>query len=180
MKTRTLLVLASFLALLPSVGNGQEIIDEWRYTLRRPAEGWRQANFDDVDWTEGFGGFGTRGTPGARIGTTWATNSIWLRKSFELTSVPAKPALLIHHDEDAEVYINGKQVAKLTGFVGEYIVMPIDEEKRSALKSGQNTMAVHCKQTTGGQFIDVHVVDADNVPKLPKPKRSTKPFVSRS
>ncbi|MFN3193794.1 MAG: family 43 glycosylhydrolase [Aureliella sp.] len=178
MKTRTLLVLASFLTLLPSVGNGQEIIDEWRYTLRRPAEGWRQANFDDVNWTEGFGGFGTRGTPGARIGTTWATNSIWLRKSFELTSVPAKPALLIHHDEDAEVYINGKQVAKVTGFVGKYIVVPIEPEKQSLLQAGQNTMAVHCTQTTGGQFIDVHLVDAGKVPKLPAPKRSTKPFQS--
>lgn len=167
-----------FLTYLSSSVFGQEIVDEWRYTLRRPAEGWRQAKFDDAAWKEGSGGFGTRGTPGARIGTTWATNSIWLRKSFELESVPANPALLIHHDEDAEVYINGMQVAKVTGYQSKYIVVPLGPAKRSALNAGQNTMAVHCKQTAGGQFIDVHFIDADNVPKLPKPKRSTKPFLS--
>ena len=161
-----------------SIGNCQEIVDAWRYTVRRPADGWRLAKFDDADWKEGQGGMGTRGTPGARIGTTWATNNIWLRKSFELEVVPAKPALLMHHDEDAEVYINGKQVAQVTGFQSKYIVVPIDDEKRSVLRTGQNTMAVHCKQTSGGQFIDVHLIDAGNVPELPKPKRSTKPFMS--
>ena len=43
---------------------------------------------------------------------TGRTNNIWLRKSFQLDSVPDKPALLIHHDEDAEVYINGTARAR--------------------------------------------------------------------
>ena len=163
---------------LTSTSFGQEVVDQWRYTLRRPADGWRQAEFDDTGWKEGFAGFGTRDTPGARVGTTWATNSIWLRKSFELKTIPEKPALLIHHDEDAEVYINGKPVAVLEQFTTKYVVVPIEKEKQAALRVGQNTMAVHCKQTAGGQFIDVHLVDADNVPKLAEPKRSTKPFIS--
>lgn len=178
MKRIKSLVLMLVTVALASVGYGQGIVDTWRYTLRQPADGWRQAQFDDADWKEGDGGFGTRGTPGARIGTTWATNRIWLRKSFEMSSIPAKPALLMHHDEDAEVSINGKPVAKVTGFQSKYIVVPIPSEQRSALKVGRNTMAVHCKQTTGGQFIDVHLIDADSVPELPEPKRSTKPFAS--
>ena len=154
------------------------IVDHWRYTVRRPGEGWQQPDFDDSGWKEGSGGFGTWDTPGARVGTTWATRGIWLRKSFTLDAVPQKPALLIHHDEDAEVYINGMQVATFKRWTTEYIIVGIEPKHRAALKVGLNHMAVHCRQTSGGQFIDVHVVDAENVPTLPAPQRSTKPFES--
>ena len=156
----------------------QEIVDQWRMNLRRPAEGWKQPGFDDGDWQESNGGFGTLDTPGARIGTVWATNSIWLRKHIPLATIPAKPALLIHHDEDAEVYLNGTPVASLKGFTTDYQLIPIEPKDVSALKVGDNVLAVHCRQTGGGQFIDVHLVDANNVPKLPVPERSTKPFLS--
>lgn len=172
--------IAAFIVLIvtATASLGQEIADHWRYTLRRPNQDWQQATFDDSDWSLGFGGFGTRSTPGARVGTTWATRSIWLRKRFELNSIPTKPGLLIHHDEDTVVYINGQQVAQLRNYTTKYIVIPLAPENAAALRTGKNLMAVHCKQTTGGQFIDVHLVDTDNVPKLPKPKRSTKPFIS--
>lgn len=168
----------TLLILVCSAASAQEIVDTWRYTLRKPAVGWRANDFDDSQWKEAQGGFGTRGTPGARVATIWATNSIWLRKTFSLKSIPSKPALLIHHDEDADVYINGQSVAVVKGFTSAYQVVPIDKQKQSALQVGKSVMAVHCRQTEGGQFIDVHLVDADNVPKLPAPKRSTKPFVS--
>ena len=156
----------------------QEIVDTWRYTVRRPAEGWRTSGFDASEWKEANGGFGTPDTPGARVGTVWGTNSIWLRKSFELKAIPENVALLIHHDENAEVFINGKPVVALKGFSTKYEVVAIPPDKRSALRVGENVMAVHCSQTGGGQFIDVHVVDADNVPELPPAKRDTKPFES--
>ncbi len=178
MKSANPLIAILLLAIVTPPLCGQDIVDEWRYTLRRPAPDWRQASFDDSNWKQGFGGFGTLGTPGSRIGTTWATNSIWLRKSIDLKKVPANAALLIHHDEDTEVYINGTSVAVLKGFKTEYKVIPIPQAKRGSIKVGRNVMAVHCKQTLGGQFIDVHLVDAQSLPKLPKPKRSTKPFVS--
>ncbi len=160
------------------VSEAQQIEDQWRYTLEAPGEGWQQPDFDDADWTEGHGGFGTRHTPGARVGTEWSTNDIWLRKTFSLDPVPAKPALLIHHDEDAQIYVNGQLLATFEQYTVEYKVVPIAAEKRSLLRTGKNVMAVHCRQTIGGQFIDVHVVDAQDVPTLPRPKRDTRPFLS--
>ena len=156
----------------------QGIVDQWRVSFRRPPAGWRTIDFDDSDWQEAYGGFGTHGTPGSRIGTVWGTNAIWLRKRIKLDRSFEEPALLIHHDEDAEVFLNGKLLAKFQGFVSEYQVVPIASELVSTIQKGENLLAVHCKQTNGGQFIDVHLVDAKAVPALPKPKRSKKPFAS--
>ncbi|RMF39081.1 MAG: glycoside hydrolase family 2 [Planctomycetota bacterium] len=156
----------------------QQIVDQWRYTLRRPDARWHQPSFDDSTWQEGWGGFGTRDTPGARVGTVWATRDIWLRKQFELDRIPERPALLIHHDEDAQVFLNGHRVAEFAGYVTEYRVVPLDDAARAHLRVGKNVMAVHCRQTGGGQFIDVHLVDADRVPELPPAKRNTRPFLS--
>jgi beta-galactosidase len=166
-------------SMVGSICFAEDLIDAaWRYTLRRPAEGWEQETFDDTAWKEGAGGFGVSTTPGARVGTEWSTNNIWLRRAFKLAAVPPKPALLIHHDEDATVYINGKQVAQLKGYTQDYEVVPLDEAGREALRVGDNMLAVHCRQTSGGQFIDVHVVDAENVPKLPEPPRPERPLLS--
>ncbi|GAB5404129.1 MAG: hypothetical protein Aurels2KO_23600 [Aureliella sp.] len=155
-----------------------DIVDSWKYTLRKPTTGWQTANFDTDGWQTSDGGFGTRDTPGARVGTVWTTNGIWLRKTFHLNSIPAKLALLIHHDEDAQVFINGQPVLKLNGFTTQYKVVELDEAATATLRTGDNLLAIHCRQTGGGQFIDAHVVDASNVPKLPQPPRDTKPFQS--
>ena len=174
-----LLLLLSSCVLLPTVAAGDiPIVDTWKYTYRRPAEGWRTVKFDEAGWKEGAGGFGMPETPGSRVGTYWQTNNIWLRKRFEVESIPEKPALLIHHDEDAEVYINGRRAAAFKGYITEYKVVPLSAEAKTLLRRGENVMAVHCRQTGGGQFIDVHVVDAENVPELPPAQRSTRPFES--
>lgn len=156
----------------------EEPLDSWRYTLDEPSGEWQQVGFDAGQWQAGSGGFGTPGTPGARIGTIWETQQIWLRKTYQFDAVPANPALLVHHDEDAEIFINGQPVAQLSGWIGEYETLPLDDAARGALKTGNNVLAVHCRQTTGGQFIDVHLIDAEHPPKLPRPRRDPTPFQS--
>src|SRR5262249_245633 len=68
-----------------------------RYTFEKPADTWRRPDFDDASWTEGKGGFGTQGTPGAVVRTEWRTADIWLRRSFTLPDdLPAGLMLLVH------------------------------------------------------------------------------------
>ncbi len=172
------IVTVTILASTCSTGMSQELVDAWRFTQKQPAGDWQKVDFDESKWRNGDGGFGTRQTPGARVNTVWQTNNIWLRKTFVLDTIPKNPALLIHHDEDAQVFVNGTQIASLPGFSNDYKVVPIEPAKRSTFIVGKNVIAVHCQQSTGGQFIDAHVVDADNVPKLPAAKRITKPFSS--
>lgn len=160
------------------MANDREIVDEWRYVTEAPAEGWQTKEFDDSGWQEGFGGFGTRRTPGARIGTEWKGRDIWLRKVFAIDEMPKRPALLIHHDDEAEVFLNGRPAASFQRWTTAYIVVPLSSDAANLLRSGENLLAVHCRQDAGGQFIDVHVIDADNVPELPRPHRGTDPYKS--
>jgi hypothetical protein len=130
----------------------------WRYTTTKPAAGWEKREFDDAGWPKGPGGFGTAGTPGAVVRTTWNSPDIWLRRTVELRDVPADLHLLVHHDEDAEVYINGVLAAKVERFVTDYGIEPISAAALKALQPGGNHIAVHCHQTSGGQYIDVGLV----------------------
>ena len=133
---------------------------EWRYTTSKPDYGWQNAAFNDSNWNKGRGGFGTKGTPGSVVRTEWKSSDIWIRRTFELKDKKlSQPHLSIHHDEDAEVYINGVLAAKLSGYTTSYMQVPIEEAASNALKVGSNCLAVHCRQTAGGQYIDVGLVD---------------------
>jgi hypothetical protein len=132
----------------------------WRYTTESPMDGWTKPEFDASMWQEGPAGFGTRGTPGAIARTRWNTKDIWLRRDFDLPDGPREDLqLMMHHDEDAEVYIDGTLAAKVTGYDTAYETVPIRSQARNLLKSGKHSLAVHCHQTQGGQYIDVGIVD---------------------
>ncbi len=127
----------------------------WRYTTERPADQWYTADYSASDWKEGTGGFGTNGTPGATIATQWNNSDIWIRRAFTVQGpLPNKIGLRMYHDEDAQVYLNGKLVADVGGYTGNYQLFEIPT---SSLQVGNNTMAIHCHQTSGGQYIDAGI-----------------------
>ncbi len=131
----------------------------WNYTMAQPADGWTQPAFDDAAWKQGPSGFGTAGTPGAIIGTTWQTDDIWLRRVIELPAGDYSALNgWLHHDEDAEVYINGVPALTTGGFTSNYEVYPLSDQAKAALKPGKNVIAIHCHQTTGGQYLDFGLV----------------------
>ncbi len=132
----------------------------WRFTLDKPAEDWFKPEFDDSAWKEARAGFGTKETPGAVVRTEWKTPDIWLRREFTLAEpLPKVIVLQMHHDEDVEVYINGALAYKAGGYTTDYDLFELTREGRAALKAGKNILAVHCKQTKGGQYIDVGLVE---------------------
>jgi len=148
--------------VLPTAAQGRQI---WRYSTDRPPEGWEKPGFDDSAWKSGAAGFGTEGTPGAVIGTVWNTPDIWIRRTFDLIDTALhEPQLILHHDEDAEVYLNGVLAAKVSGYTTSYIYEPLNGAAGAALRNGTNTIAVHCRQTRGGQFIDAGLADLVSTP----------------
>lgn len=132
----------------------------WRYTLEKPADDWVKPDFDDSAWKQGPAGFGTAGTPGAVVRTEWKTKDIWLRREFTLPDAPLKdPVLFMHYDETPDVYLNGVLAAHLDDWTTEYGDVPIESAARATLKPGRNVLSVHCRQTYGGQYIDVGLAD---------------------
>lgn len=148
-------------AVLPAeihtvIPHAHEKEQTWRYTFATPSDGWFQSSFDDTSWKSGSGGFGTHGTPGGLIRTVWNTESIYLRREITLPEGSfANLHLRLHHDEDTAVYLNGVLAVRLTGYTTGYRDVPISEEARKTLRPGVNLLAVSCRQTGGGQYIDV-------------------------
>jgi hypothetical protein len=143
------------LALAPTSEEGGH---GWRYTTDPPTGDWSAPDFDDSMWSEGPGGFGISGTPGAIVRTEWQSRNLWLRRSFNLElelEALQDLQLRVHHDEDAEIYLNGELIAALPHYTFDYVAINRDGAIRAALRPGENILAVHCKQTWGGQYIDV-------------------------
>lgn len=135
-----------------------------RFTVAEPGPAWIAMDFDDSSWTEAPGGYGSRGTPGGVIRTEWRERDIWVRREFFLpdtlqTGNDPQFALRVHHDEDAEIYLNGARVADLTRWTQGYTEVPLSGEAARAIRPGRNVMAIHCRNNGGGQYIDAGLVE---------------------
>jgi hypothetical protein len=129
---------------------------QWRYTTSRPGSDWFKPGFADTAWKQGASGFGVVNTPGARVHTTWNTTDIWLRREVSLTADQLQNVQAwLHHDEDVEVYINGVLAVKSSGWTSGYDVFELAPAAKATLKAGPNLIAVHCHQTSGGQYVDL-------------------------
>jgi hypothetical protein len=126
----------------------------WSYTLTKPAADWYRESFSDASWGTGKGGFGGN-VPGA---SPWSTSDIWVRRTFDFNGPTDGLYLRIFHDEDAEVYLNGKKIAQMEGYSTSYVDVPLDTTMQTALKQGRNVLAIHVHQTAGGQGIDAGFV----------------------
>jgi hypothetical protein len=125
----------------------------YRFTTNAPAFDWTKQGADDSSWQTGLAPFGNA-LPGIR--TLWKNNEIWLRQTFEAADANIKAAaIVVFYDEDTEVYLNGQLIWKRSGFATRYEMFSVSDAVKKALKKGANTLAVHTRQSGGGQFIDL-------------------------
>jgi hypothetical protein len=149
-------------SMLPSPGvtrailkNSLEAPEGWHFTTSEPSADWASPPFNDAGWKTGWGGFGATTRPEGPVRTQWTGADIWLRKPFVWGGSPADSlCVTLQHDDDAEVYLNGVKAADAAGWTSTYVSIPVSEAARKALRNGQNLLAIHCHQKTGGQYID--------------------------
>ena len=132
----------------------------WAHTVVKPADDWMKPEFNDREWKRGPGGFGTKITPNSFVGTEWNTRNIWIRREFTVAEAPTGELFFrVHYDEDAEIFINGIPAQTLKGYSADYGLAPLSDTVKKAIKAGKNTIAVSCRQTVGGQYIDVGLIE---------------------
>lgn len=127
----------------------------WKYTTSRPADNWMAPSYNDQSWSSGEGQFGGRNFE--NVNTEWTTDEIWLRRTFQLDKIGEEIILKVAHDEDYEVYINGRLLFSEPGYNASYRYIKMEEGKGSLFQRGTNTIAVYCKNTNGDQVIDVGI-----------------------
>jgi len=160
------------------VPTSQTVGQTWKYRFNQPSAGWTGTNYveNPANWTNALGGFGAGNPPNTAglVRTPWNTADIWLRRTFNpgtLTS-PQRSNLffMVYNDEDVEIYINGVPAGSAAGYRTSYGLMTMTEAGRNAiLPNTDNTLAVHCHQTGGGQYIDVGLVVRDGTVTVPPP-----------
>ncbi len=140
--------------------NGQN----WQYTTNTPAANWYATGFNASAWSNGIAGFGAGNPPNTAglVRTPWRTADLWLRTTFNPGTLTAPQisnlVFYVYHDEDVEIYLNGVLAGSASGYTTTYVLLPMTPAGQAAIvPNANNTMAVHCHQTTGGQFIDVGV-----------------------
>jgi tetratricopeptide (TPR) repeat protein len=133
----------------------------WRYTTELPPTNWMHESFDDSGWQAGPGAFGDHSPPGVSVRTSWKSNDIWLRRTFERKSAAAFQSLLIRllHDDDCELFVNGREIYRREGYAAVYQNHLLDGDVLKAFRSGTNTVAVHCHSDKGSQYVDVGLLE---------------------
>ena len=139
---------------------------EWRYNTATPATGWMKVEFDDTSWKQNVSGFGSKLS--TYIRSSWTTEKIFTRTTFELKKTPTEATLHVRHDGEATVYLNGVQVAYFDGYSHFYERRALTASQLALLKAGSNLIAVKCHNagTQGPSnpgYLDVGVSVDDSV-----------------
>ncbi|MES2062106.1 MAG: DUF4965 domain-containing protein [Bacteroidota bacterium] len=129
-----------------------------KFTESKPAEGWEAAGFNDKSWKTGTAPFGD---DPKMVKTVWKSRDLWVRRTFIYNkSTPVNKLILkLHHDDDAEVYLNGEKINVSPGANGDLLPVEIKGNVADKLKNGENVLAIHCVNTGGGAWLDAGFAD---------------------
>lgn len=129
--------------------------------LTPPSSAWKNPTFEPTSaWVSKEMPLGSPSYQ-APYRTTWEGeyNTYWIRREFMLDEVNEATSyyLEVYHDDDYDIYINGRQIHKANGWT-EANGTPVTRRITSAtLVDGKNVIAIHIQQNTGGAYFDCGV-----------------------
>lgn len=127
------------------------------YTLSKPEQGWNGPGFNDAAWKTGEAPFSD---DRKNAKTYWNTDDLWVRRTFTLNDNVNFDRLFlrINHDDNIDIYLNGKAIYHKQGWVNNYTFLDLQEQLKANLKAGKNVLAFHVRNTAGGRFLDAGIV----------------------
>lgn len=117
-----------------------------QYTETSPQGNWTAVNYTAKDWKSGTAPLGD---DAKNVKTLWQSGDIWVRRLFKIDN-PAgigRLFLKLNHDDNIEVFLNGKKVYEKTGWTTAFQYFPVS---KADLKPGENVIAIHLANTAGG------------------------------
>ncbi|MDB5130542.1 MAG: glutaminase [Mucilaginibacter sp.] len=128
-----------------------------KYTETGPTGNWTDLPYNDSNWKTGTAPFSDDKT---KAKTLWTSKNIWVRRTFTINDLNIdKLVLKIFHDDNVEVYLNGKEVYNFEGWVSDFKLVSLKDKFKNKLKKGENVLAIHCANTAGGAWLDAGLVD---------------------
>lgn len=134
-----------------------------KFTFNQPKKNWEKIDFSDNDWKEAQAAFGT--SEETNVNTLWEGKDIWVRRYIHVNEDLSNKKVFLQysHDDTFELFINGIQVVK-TGYEWKKNVwLILNDDVKNSLKEGNNIIAVHCHNTTGGALVDFGLYIEDEI-----------------
>ena len=131
-----------------------------KYVTSKPTGSWTSLDFDDSSWKSGEAPWGGGDDNyNKTVKTPWSGGNvdIYVRRSFTLDEIDPNASyyLMYKHDDVFELYINGTRVVS-TGETWDVSGTAVKID-RNLLQTGNNILACHCHNTTGGAYVDMGI-----------------------
>ncbi len=152
------------------LSSNEERPDTCRYiTDKKAVAGWEKPDFNDEAWQKGPTPFGDNHV---RVG-----NDIWFRRKFNISELPQGRLMLkIRHGDEVEIFLNGQRISRFWNANGGYEMIPLVEDIKNKFRTGENTLAVHCRNYGRGTRTDVGFFDEivnDNMEAVSKAEQKS-------
>ena len=144
------------------LSESEHMAQVWNYSTQKPDGLWKADGYDDSDWQTGVAPFTAKSDAYIGLGTKWAEDELWLRRSFELKGTGKDLRLIVYYNVGiGEVFINGVKVAQVKDRSRRHYQNIDISEHAAVLKKGTNIVAVHCTAGKRGHAFDMGLYSLD-------------------
>ena len=123
---------------------------------QQPGTAWTAPGFVPEGWQKGQAAWGSDGLSHVRTHWSDLNSDLYVRRTLKLSAADLKEDLWLvySHDDVFELYINGTKVADTGETWVEGVKLHLDDNLKALFHEGENVIAAHCHNTTGGAYTD--------------------------